>query len=213
VANWDFRHFLVQNRLVTMARMGIRVALVDDHEPIRTGLRALLEREADLEVVGEASFARQVAQMAERVRPDVVVSDVRLPDGNGTELCRSIRADHPDMAWVMLSAFNDAEATLAALLAGASGFVLKQIRGGDLVSNIRSAAAGAKCTDAAVRSRALGAIADGAHFGLDETERSVAIGTVEGKSDEEIARSLGIPLLAVGKLRATSFDKVRSHGA
>lgn len=191
--------------------MGIRVALVDDNTSVRVGLRALLEREPDLEVVGEASSAREVPPMVEQSRPDVVVLDVRLPDGNGVELCRSIRANRPDTACVMLTAFMDADATLAALLAGASGFVLKQLRGGELVPCIRAAALGEVCTDAAVRRRAIGAIEDGGRFGLDETERSVAVATVEGRSDEEISAALGIPFDSVGTLRAISFDKVRSH--
>jgi two-component system, NarL family, response regulator DevR len=191
--------------------MAIRIALVDDHASVRMGLRALLEREPDLEVVGEASYAREVVRVVEHSLPDVVVLDVRLPDGNGVDLCRTIRASHPNIACVMLTAFMDAHAALAALLAGASGFVLKQIRGGDLVGCVRAAAANVKSTDPVVRRRAIGAIEDGGRFGFDEAERSVAVATVEGRSDEEISNLLGIPLDSVGALRATSFDKVRAH--
>ncbi len=191
--------------------MPIRVALVDDHATVRFGLRALLERETDLEVVGEASYAREVPHMVERSRPHVVVLDVRLRDGNGVDLCRMIRTSHPDISCVMLTAFMEADLTLAALLAGASSFALKQIRGGDLVSCIRAAADHVACTDASVRSRALGAIEDGRRFGFNEAERSVAVATVEGRSDEEISISLGIPRISVGDLRMASFDKVRSH--
>lgn len=191
--------------------MGIRVALVDDNASVRIGLRSLLELESDLQVVGEASHAREVLRMVEQSRPDVVVLDVRLPDGDGVELCRAIRTEHPETACVMLTAFMDADATLAALLGGASGFVLKQIRGGDLVSCIRVAAGGRRCADPATQRRALDAIENGGGFGFDETERSVAVSTVEGRSDEEISSALGIPLDSVGSLRASSFDKVRSH--
>ena len=193
-----------------MGSVGIRIALVDDHPSVRFGLRSLLERESDLEVVGEATYAREVPRMVEQCQPNVVVLDVRLPDGNGVELCRSIRTSHPDIACVILTAFMDADATLAALLAGASGFVLKQIRGGDLVSCVRSAATGGKCSDLAVRERALGAINEG-HFGFDESERSLAVATVEGQSDDAIASSLGISRGSVGTLRSILFDKVRSH--
>lgn len=186
---------------------------MDDHAQVRSGLRGLLEVERDLEVVAEASCAREVSQMVERSRPDVVVLDVRLPDGNGVELCRSIQENSPETACVILTAFMEADVALAALLAGASGFVLKQIRGGDLVSCIRLAALGGKCTDPAVLQRARGAIEYSDHFGLDETERSVALQTVEGHTDAQIASSLGISISAVTTSRSVSFDKVRSRAA
>ena len=117
--------------------MTVRVFLLDDHEVVRRGLRELLEAEDDLEVVGEAGTAEEALRRIPATRPDVAVLDVRLPDGDGIEVCREIRSTHPEIACLMLTSFADDEALFSAIMAGAAGYVLKQVRGTDLVDGIR----------------------------------------------------------------------------
>lgn len=125
----------------------IRVFLVDDHEVVRRGVTALLEAESDIEVVGEAGTAEQALARVAAVRPDVAVLDVRLPDGSGVEVCREIRSRHEEVACLMLTSFADDEALLHAVMAGAAGYVLKQIHGSDLVGAVRTVASGASLLD------------------------------------------------------------------
>ncbi|MBF4609413.1 response regulator transcription factor [Curtobacterium sp. VKM Ac-1393] len=121
----------------------MRVFLVDDHELVRQGVARIIDAQPDLEVVGEAeSIARAIPRIA-ATSPDVAVLDVRLPDGSGIDLCRTIRSERPELVCLMLTAFDDDDATRAAVLAGASGYVLKDIRGNNLVAAIRRAAGGA----------------------------------------------------------------------
>jgi len=123
------------------ARRGpIRVMVVDDHAVVRKGIRALLSETEDLEVVAEADGMRQAIENVERMTPDVVVMDVRLADANGIEVTRDIRARRPEVRVLMLSSYADEEAVLAAIMAGAAGYVLKQIEGDDLVRSIRAVA-------------------------------------------------------------------------
>ena len=112
----------------------INVFLVDDHEVVRQGVRALLEASGEMEVVGEAANVEQALQRIPAVRPNVAVLDVRLPDGTGVELCRELRSNHPEIACLMLTSYSDDEALFEAIVAGASGYVLKQIRGSELVT-------------------------------------------------------------------------------
>jgi two-component system, NarL family, response regulator DevR len=130
-----------------------RVFLVDDHEIVRRGIAELIERERDLEVVGEAGSVRETLARVAATAPDVVVLDVRLPDGDGIELCRAIRSEHPDLPCLMLTAYDDAEASLAAVVAGAAGYVLKDIRGQGLVEALRKVAAGGHLISTAVNDR------------------------------------------------------------
>lgn len=125
----------------------IRIFLVDDHEVVRRGVTALLEAESDIEVVGEAGTAEQALARVAAVRPDVAVLDVRLPDGSGVEVCREIRSRHPEVACLVLTSFADDEALLHAVMAGAAGYVLKQIHGSDLVGAVRTVAGGASLLD------------------------------------------------------------------
>ena len=111
----------------------VRVFLLDDHEVVRRGLRDLLEAEDDLEVVGEAGTAEEAYARIPATSPDVAILDVRLPDGDGVEVCREIRSKHPEIACLMLTSFADDEALFSAIMAGAAGYVLKQVRGTDLV--------------------------------------------------------------------------------
>ena len=133
----------------------IRVFLLDDHELVRRGLHELLSLEGDLEVVGEASTAAEALARIPAVRPDVAVLDVRLPDGNGVEVCRDIRSSLPDVHCLMLTSYSDDEAMVDALLAGAAGYVLKDIRGADLVGAVRRVAAGESLLDPKATERLL----------------------------------------------------------
>ncbi|MBP2478369.1 DNA-binding NarL/FixJ family response regulator [Crossiella equi] len=127
--------------------MTVRVFLVDDHEIVRRGVRHLLEPHGDVEVVGEASGCAEALALVPVAGPRVAVVDVRLPDGSGIELCRELRSANPDLRVLMLTSFGDDEALLDAVVAGASGFVLKQVLGGDLVGAIRTVAGGGSLID------------------------------------------------------------------
>ena len=130
------------------ARLGpmtVRVFLLDDHEVVRRGVRELLESEDDLEVVGEAGTAEEALRRIPATHPDVAVLDVRLPDGDGVQVCREIRSAHPETACLMLTSFADDEALFSAIMAGASGYVLKQVRGTDLIDGVRRVARANRC--------------------------------------------------------------------
>jgi len=133
----------------------ISVFLLDDHEIVRRGVRELIEAEPGLAVVGEASTAAEAIQRIPAVRPDVAVLDVRLPDGSGVEVCREVRSQLPGLACLMLTSFSDDDALFEAIMAGASGYVLKQIRGNDLVAAIRRVASGESLLDPTVTSKVL----------------------------------------------------------
>ncbi len=120
----------------------IRVFLVDDHEIVRRGIAELIDAEKDLEVVGESATAKRTLGRIQATRPDVVVLDVRLPDGNGIDLCRQVRSANPDMHCIILTAYDDDEASRSAVFAGASAYVLKDIRGQKLIESIRQVDAG-----------------------------------------------------------------------
>jgi DNA-binding NarL/FixJ family response regulator len=133
----------------------IRVFLLDDHEVVRRGLREMLEAEDDLTVVGEAGTADEALARIPATNPAVAVLDVRLPDGDGIEVCREIRSGHPAISCLMLTSYADDEAVYAAVMAGASGYVLKQVRGADLVDAIRRVGRGESLLDPAVTTRLL----------------------------------------------------------
>src|SRR5436305_3789415 len=125
----------------------IRVFLLDDHEIVRRGVRELLEAEADIEVVGEASTAAEALARVPATRPDVAVLDVRLPDGDGVSVCRDLRSERPDLQCLMLTSFADDEALFDAIMAGAAGYLLKQVAGTDLVGAVRTVAGGGSLLD------------------------------------------------------------------
>jgi DNA-binding NarL/FixJ family response regulator len=133
----------------------LRVMLVDDHEVVRQGLRALLQAEDDIDIVAEADSASGAVSLASIHQPDVVVMDVRMPGGSGVEACRAIRDERPDAQVIMLTSFSDDEALFKSIMAGAAGFVLKQIRGHDLVDAIRTVGAGKSLLDPEVTRRVL----------------------------------------------------------
>jgi DNA-binding NarL/FixJ family response regulator len=133
----------------------LKVMLVDDHEVVRQGLRALLEAEDDIEVVAEADSGPSAVSLASAHQPDVVVMDVRMPGGSGVEACRAIRNERPDAQVIMLTSFSDDEALFNSIMAGAAGFVLKQIRGRDLTDAIRTVGGGKSLLDPDVTQRVL----------------------------------------------------------
>ena len=127
--------------------MDIRVFLLDDHEIVRNGIRGLLEANDDITVVGEAATVAEAQTRIPPLRPHVAILDVRLPDGSGIEACREVRSQHPEIACLMLTSYADDEALFAAIMAGAAGYVLKQVSGSDLVNDVRRVAEGQSLLD------------------------------------------------------------------
>ena len=174
----------------------IRVLLVDDHEVVRRGVAEIINAEADMEVVGEASTSRQGAGRIAATLPDVAVLDVRLPDGSGIDLCRSIRSSFPDVACLMLTAYDDDEAGAAAVLAGASGYVLKDIRGQKLIEGIRQVAAGRSLIDEGMARRIVVRLqarpAATPADALSAREREVLDLIADGMTNRQIGEVLGL---------------------
>ena len=176
------------------AERPLRLLLVDDHEVVRQGLAALLARRPAFQVVAEAGTVAEALAAARRFRPDLVIMDVRLPDGTGVEACRDIRAEMPETRVVMLTSYPDEDAVLAAILAGASGYLLKQIRGRDLVAALESVGRGDSLLDPAVTERVLervrrvaaGEMADEL-ASLTSQERKILFLVADGKTNKEIA--------------------------
>ena len=174
--------------------MSIRVFLLDDHEVVRRGVRELLE-EAGLDVVGEASTAEEAVKRIPAIKPDVAVLDVRLPDGNGVEVCREVRDKVPGLACLMLTSYSDDDALFEAIMAGAAGYVLKQIQGNELVEAIRTVAAGQSLLDPAATARVLerlraGAPEDDKIAGLTDQERKLLDLLAQGLTNREIAAQM-----------------------
>jgi two-component system response regulator DevR len=175
----------------------IRILIADDHEVVRIGLSALLDRQAGFRVVGQAASGQEAVRLSRTLRPDVVVMDIRMPDGSGTDACRVMTAEAPDTPVVMLTSYADEEALFDAISAGASGYVLKRIGSDELVSAIRTVAAGQSMLDPAVTSTVLERLRRAAHaeesgaFGdLTEQERRVLAHLAEGESNREIAAAM-----------------------
>jgi two-component system response regulator DevR len=171
----------------------IRVFLLDDHELVRRGVRELLEGEGDLEVVGEASTAAEALARVPAVRPQVAVLDVRLPDGDGVTVCRELRSQFPDLACLMLTSFSDDEALVGAVMAGASGYVLKDIRGGDLVGAVRTVAAGGSLLDARSTAQVLARMRERPTDPLDvltDQERKILELIGEGLTNRQIGERM-----------------------
>ncbi|WP_405860103.1 response regulator transcription factor [Streptomyces sp. NBC_00090] len=176
-----------------------RVFLVDDHEVVRRGLRDLIDDEPDMDVVGEAATAEQALARGPALRPDVAVLDVRLPDGDGISVCRELRSRMPEVACLMLTSFDDEDALLDAIMAGAAGYVLKQIKGSDLVSAVRTVATGQSMLDPATTARLMHSLRDPEAAKppederlavLSDRERSVLDLIGEGLTNRQIAKRL-----------------------
>jgi DNA-binding NarL/FixJ family response regulator len=173
----------------------IRIFLLDDHEVVRRGVRDLLEVEDDLEVVGEAGTAGEALVLIPSLRPDVAVLDVRLPDGDGVSVCREIRSQMPEVACLMLTSFADDDALVDAIMAGAAGYVLKQIRGNDLVGAVRTVAGGGSLMDSRTTARMMQRLRDQAErrdplAPLSDQERRVLELIGEGLTNRQIGERM-----------------------
>jgi two-component system response regulator DevR len=173
----------------------IRVFLLDDHEVVRRGLKDLLEADGDIVVVGESGLAQEAARRIPALRPHVAVLDGRLPDGSGIDVCREVRSAHPEIAALILTSYDDDEALFSAIMAGAAGYVLKQIRGNDLVDAVRRVAAGQSLLDPAVTARVLdrlraGPEEDKALAPLTDQERRILELIGEGLTNRQIAERM-----------------------
>ena len=173
----------------------ITVFLLDDHEVVRRGVRDMLEAEPDIQVIGEAGTAQSALARIPALRPDVAVLDVRLPDGDGVSVCRDIRSRMPEVACLMLTSFSDEEALLDAVMAGAAGYMLKQIRGLDLVKAVRTLAAGQSMLDPMAAGQLMARLRDSRPkhdplAGLTEQERKILELIGEGLTNRQIGERL-----------------------
>ncbi|MFH8443047.1 response regulator [Streptomyces sp. NPDC018026] len=176
----------------------VRVFLLDDHEVVRRGVRDLLDDEPDITVVGEAGTVEQALVRVPALRPRVAVLDVRLPDGDGVSVCRELRSRMPELACLMLTSFDDEEALLDSIMAGAAGYVLKQIQGSDLVTAVRTVAAGQSLLDPSAATRLMARLrgeqareeAPDALPGLTDREREILALIGEGLTNRQIGQRL-----------------------
>jgi DNA-binding NarL/FixJ family response regulator len=191
----------------------ISVFLLDDHEIVRRGVRDLLEAEPDITVVGEAGTAAGALARIPALKPDVAVLDVRLPDGDGVTVCREIRSRMPEVGCLMLTSFGDDEALFDAIMAGASGYVLKQIRGTDLVGAVRTIAAGRSMLDPEAASRVMRRMRDEAErldplSGLTEQERKILELIGEGLTNRQIGERMFLAEKTVKNYVSALFAKL-----
>ncbi|MFD9207083.1 response regulator [Streptomyces sioyaensis] len=177
----------------------IRVFLVDDHEVVRRGVQDLLDAEPDIDVVGDAGTADHALARGPALRPDVAVLDVRLPDGDGVSVCRELRSRMPGLGCLMLTSFDDDEALLDAIMAGAAGYVLKEIKGADLVTAVRTIASGRSMLDPATTTRLMSSLRgadpeaapeEDALSGLSPREREILALIGEGLTNRQIGKRL-----------------------
>ncbi|HVK26009.1 MAG TPA: response regulator transcription factor [Actinokineospora sp.] len=194
--------------------MSISVFVLDDHEVVRRGLKQLLDAEPDIVVVGEASSAAQALARVPALRPQVAILDVRLPDGEGVSVCRELRsAIVPPPACLMLTSFSDDEALFGAIMAGAAGYMLKQVSGNDLVSAVRTLAAGGSLLDAGVTATVLdrlrsGRAEDPRYSTLSPQERKILDLIAEGMTNRQIASQLYLAEKTVKNYVSTLLHKL-----
>ena len=191
----------------------IRVLICDDHEVVREGLRGLIGRQSGMSVVGEAATVAESIEAAARAKPDVVIMDVRLADGSGVEACRAIREARPETKVVMLTSYADDEALFASIIAGASGYLLKQTRGQAVVDAINAVAAGQSLLDPDVTGKVLQRLResraeDPELASLTEQERKVVAGLAEGKTNREIGEALFLSEKTVKNYVSRILDKL-----
>jgi DNA-binding NarL/FixJ family response regulator len=190
-----------------------RVLLCDDHEVVREGLRVLIARQETMSVVGEAGTVAEAIEAAARSKPDVVIMDVRLPDGSGVEACRAIRETRPETKVIMLTSYADDDALFASIIAGASGYLLKQTRGQAVVDAITAVAAGGSLLDPDVTGKVLERVRqsrdeDPALASLTEQERKVLAGLAEGHTNREIGETLFLAEKTVKNYVSRILDKL-----
>ena len=191
----------------------IRVFLLDDHEIVRLGVRDLLEAQPDIQVVGEAGTAASALARIPALRPDVAVLDVRLPDGDGVAVCREVRSRMPEVACLMLTSFGDDEALFDAVMAGAAGYVLKQIRGTDLVGAVRTVASGQSMLDPKAASQLMARLRDASQKrdpleGLTGQERRILELIGEGLTNRQIGERLYLAEKTVKNYVSALFQKL-----
>lgn len=174
--------------------VSIRVFLLDDHEVVRRGVRELLNSADDLEVVGEAGTASEALHRIPATKPDVAILDVRLPDGTGIEVCRDLRSLMPDLKCLMLTSFNDDEALFDAIMAGAAGYVLKEVRGSDLIESVRRVALGQSLLDPIVTARVIERLRNPPHDALTDSlspqESTILSHLADGLTNRQIAEQM-----------------------
>ncbi len=193
----------------------VRILIVDDHEVVRDGLRAMLSTQSGFFVVGEAASVQQAIAAAESLRPDVVIMDVRLIDGSGIDATRDIRAQRPETKVLMLTSYADDEALFASIMAGASGYVLKQIRMGELINAVRAVARGQSLLDPAVTSAVLERLRKGKHLLRDEKlsrltpqEERILELVAEGQTNRDIGVALHLAEKTVKNYVSTILSKL-----
>jgi DNA-binding NarL/FixJ family response regulator len=191
----------------------IRVFLLDDHEIVRRGIRELLEAEGDIVVVGESGLAQEAARRIPALRPDVAILDGRLPDGSGVDVCREIRSRHPEIAALILTSYDDDEALFSAIMAGAAGYILKQVRGNDFVDTVRRVAAGQSMLDPAVTAQVLerlrkGPEVDPALASLTQQEQRILTLIGEGKTNRQIAEDMYLAEKTVKNYTSSLYAKL-----
>ena len=191
----------------------IKVFLLDDHEIVRLGVKELLETEPDIVVIGEAGTAASALARIPALRPDVAVLDVRLPDGDGVSVCREIRSRMPEVACLMLTSFGDDDALFDAIMAGAAGYVLKQIRGTDLVGAVRTVAAGRSLLDPEAASRVMARMREATSradplAGLTGQERKILELIGEGLTNRQIGERLFLAEKTVKNYVSALFAKL-----
>jgi two-component system response regulator DevR len=190
-----------------------RILLCDDHEVVREGLRGLIGRQETMSVVGEAGTVAEAIEIAARAKPDVVIMDVRLPDGSGVEACRAIRDARPEAKVIMLTSYADDDALFASIIAGASGYLLKQTRGQAVVEAIIAVAAGRSLLDPEMTGKVLERIResraeDPAIASLTDQERRVLAGLAEGRTNRDIGEKLFLSEKTVKNYVSRILDKL-----
>jgi DNA-binding NarL/FixJ family response regulator len=197
-----------------MGSVTIRVFVLDDHELVREGIRSLLESDEDIEVVGEASTAAEALARIPLAKPDVAILDVRLDDSNGIDVCRDVRSAMPELVCLMLTSFADDEALYASIMAGAAGYVLKQIKGRDLIEDIKKVARGASLMDARMVAKVVERIAnppaaDPRFSSLSPQERKILALIAEGKTNRQIAEEIFVSEKTVKNYTTTLLSKLK----
>ena len=208
--------------------MGLRILLVDDHEVVRLGVRALIERQPDMEVVGEASTVAEAVSQAKQLAPDVVVLDIRLPGGNGMEACQQIKADRPETRVIMLTSYPDEQVLFDAIASGADGYVLKRIGSDDLIRALEQVGRGESLLDPAVTARVFAKMREmrrqeRAHAFADLTaqEMQILARIAEGETNREIGALLQLSektvrnyvSIILGKLGLASRAQAAAYAA